>query len=155
MQTKEYRQQYYLANQDRLKEYAEEYRRTHKKQIARTISQWKQKNQRRYTMRERERQLSIKLDVLSHYGPHGVLQCTWPGCEVTDIDMLSLDHVNNDGAEHRRNLFGKKQGNSGGLYGWVRSHEYPPEFQTLCMNHQWKKENLRRRKEYEDRYAKF
>jgi len=51
---------------------------------------------------------SLKLEVLSHYG-HGKLQCAWPGCNVVDVDMLSLDHINNDGGKERkldRNMLG-------------------------------------------------
>jgi hypothetical protein len=77
----------------------------------------------------------VKVDVLTHYGPNGVLKCSWGGCEVSDIDMLSLDHINNDGAEHRRT---NKAGV--GTYKWIRRNDYPQGFQTLCFNHQWKKQ---------------
>jgi hypothetical protein len=79
----------------------------------------------------------LKVEVLKHYGHLGILQCVWEGCEVDDPDMLTLDHKNNDGAEHRRTM-------KGSLYQWVKSHGYPEGFQTLCANHQLKKELLRR-----------
>lgn len=86
--------------------------------------------------------LSVKKEVLTHYGKNGGLQCCWTGCDVTDIDMLSLDHMEDDGAEHR-----KRMGNQGGIRMYVRLRQegYPLGFQTLCMNHQTKKEMLRRR----------
>lgn len=85
-----------------------------------------------------------KLDVLSHYGPNGKLQCCWPDCAVTDVDMLSLDHIKNDGAAHRREHGGR--GHYGGymLYRDLQRDGYPEGFQTLCHNHQWKKELMRR-----------
>ena len=46
--------------------------------------------------------------------------------------MLSLDHVNNDGHAHREEVGSK-------MYSWVKSHGFPEGFQTLCMNHQFKK----------------
>lgn len=82
---------------------------------------------------------SIKLEVLSHYSPNGVLGCSWETCKVCDIDMLTLDHVNNDGAALR-----KVHGAGGATYYYVKQHGYPEGYQTLCWNHQWKKEILHR-----------
>ena len=86
---------------------------------------------------------ALKLKVLSHYGPHGTLGCCGEGCTVDDVDMLSLDHVNNDGAEHRRVVGKNKTGEK--MYRLVKSEGFPTGFQTLCMNHQTKKklENAR------------
>jgi hypothetical protein len=85
----------------------------------------------------------VKVDVLAHYGPQGVLRCCWPGCSIDDVDMLSLDHINNDGAAHRR-----KTNTSGThFYRQLRAAKFPSGFQTLCHNHQWKKELMRRRGE--------
>jgi hypothetical protein len=84
----------------------------------------------------------IKLECLTHYGPEGILQCSALGCEVNDLDMLTLDHINNDGAEDRnngRNCTGVR------LYWMLKQEEYPIGFSTLCCNHQSKKEMLRRR----------
>ena len=80
----------------------------------------------------------MKLLVLTHYGPSGVLKCVCEGCEVTDIDMLTLDHKNDDGFKH------KKPGNKnrmGGdkLYFWAKQNGFPDNLQTMCANHQLKK----------------
>ena len=83
-----------------------------------------------------------KVEVLTHYGPEHKLQCCWKECTVADIDMLSLDHVNNDGAEDRRNSAG---GSGDALYRKVEREGFPTGFQTLCFNHQMKKERLLRR----------
>lgn len=84
--------------------------------------------------RERER---LKFEVLSHYSPNGVLGCCWEGCIVTDIDMLSLDHINDDGNTHL-DKYGKRMGGTF-LYRWAKANGYPDFLQTLCMNHQQKK----------------
>ena len=85
----------------------------------------------------------VKIEVLSHYGPEGKLQCAWPECSVNDIDMLSLDHVQNDGAADRKSEDRGGGGNT--TYRRVRKAGFPGGFQTLCHNHQWKKELIRRR----------
>jgi hypothetical protein len=72
----------------------------------------------------------LKLEVLTHYSPHGNLRCSWRGCNITDIDMLSLDHVHDDGFKHL-NKHGKRYG-SGSMYTEVRIKGFPDGFQTLC-----------------------
>jgi hypothetical protein len=85
-----------------------------------------------------------KLRVLTHYGKSRKLLCCWRGCKVCDPDMLSLDHINNDGAEDRKSGF---EGCGAGLYRKVEREGYPEGFQTLCHNHQWKKELMKRRED--------
>jgi hypothetical protein len=86
------------------------------------------------------RNQALKVEVLTHYGHEGKLQCCWAGCDVTDVDMLSLDHVKDDGAQHRKHIGATR------AYQWAKSHGFPlGVFQTLCQNHQWKKELTRRR----------
>ena len=79
-----------------------------------------------------------KIRVLTHYGKNGKLCCCCLGCSVCDPDMLTLDHINNDGAKDRK-------ANGTGTYIQIEKRRYPKGFQTLCCNHQWKKEVLRRR----------
>jgi len=98
------------------------------------------KNRTKKLKQLRDSHLRLKTEVLTHYGPNGVLQCCWEGCNVSDVDVLSLDHVNNNGAEER-----KTTGNGVGVYRKVKKNKFPVEYQTLCMNHQWKKEITRLR----------
>jgi hypothetical protein len=80
----------------------------------------------------------LKREVLTHYSPKKRLRCSWRGCSINDLDMLSLDHVNNDGYKHIRP--GRTSRVSGReLYRWTKDNNYPDTFQTLCWNHQWKK----------------
>lgn len=66
----------------------------------------------------------IKLEVLIHYsGNPPKCEC----CGETIIDFLTMDHINNDGAEHR-----KKVGN--GLYSWLKKNNYPEGYRVLCFN---------------------
>ncbi len=83
--------------------------------------------------------MKIKISVLSHYGKNKKLQCRWKYCNIVDVDCLSIDHIFNDGNLNRK-LAGMK------LYRHLKKNQYPSGFQTLCHNHQWKKELKRRRK---------
>jgi hypothetical protein len=84
--------------------------------------------------RDRERHAQRKITVLTRYGPSGKMQCSWPGCEIVDPDMLSLDHVNNNGYKER-----KKFGPGARVYLRLTKLDFPLGYQTLCMNHQFKK----------------
>lgn len=90
----------------------------------------------------RNKREDTKKLVLSHYGKEGTSKCCWDGCEIDDVDMLSIDHVHDNGKEHR------KTGCGGGceLYRRLIRDGYPDGYQTLCLNHQMKKEILRKRK---------
>lgn len=59
--------------------------------------------------------------VFAHYGT----RCACCGT----AERLTIDHVNGDGAEHRRAL-----GAGGGtkIYTWLVVTGFPPGFQTLC-----------------------
>lgn len=66
---------------------------------------------------------SIKNEVYGHYGGYKC-QC----CGETQEKFLTVDHVNNDGAKHRKNCRGS------GIYRWIKKHNYPDNFQVLCYN---------------------
>jgi hypothetical protein len=56
---------------------------------------------------------------------------------------LTIDHINNDGwAERKKHRTGKT---GGAVYHRLRHKKFPTGYQTLCMNHQLKKEILRKR----------
>jgi hypothetical protein len=73
----------------------------------------------------------LRLEVFNHYCD-GTVRCQCPGCPVTYIGFLEMDHVNGDGAAHRKaNNLG-----TGGARLWreLRRQGYPEGFQVLCSN---------------------
>jgi len=86
--------------------------------------------------------LRQKAQVLTHYGPKGQMRCSWAGCTVTDPDMLVIDHIQDNGADEKRQKIGRK-GHE--LYRRLIREGYPEGYQTLCCNHNHKKEILRSR----------
>lgn len=70
-----------------------------------------------------------RLKALEHYGP----DCAFCG-ESLEI-FLTIDHINNDGASHRRSVRAKGKNQSGiNIGAWLRKNGYPPGFQVLCVN---------------------
>lgn len=56
-------------------------------------------------------------------------------CGETNVAFLSVDHISNDGAEHRREV-----GQGHRFYLWLRKNHFPQEgFQLLCANCNWRK----------------
>ena len=89
----------------------------------------------KYPVRRREqhnlRNKKTKLEVFTHYGGNPP-KCSQ--CGITDIRVLTIDHINNDGAKHRREI-GSYAGTS--FYLWLRVHNYPEGYQVLCWNCNW------------------
>ena len=102
---------------------------------------WRSKNRPQYRAYANASNKRLKVRVLSRYGKNGKPLCAWRGCFVSDLDCLTLDHIHDDGKKHR------DKGFKGGINGYreLERAGYPAGFQTLCANHQLKKENLRRR----------
>jgi hypothetical protein len=82
---------------------------------------------------------SIKIECLEQYGG-----CCCP-CGEIDIDVLTLDHVSDDGAYHRRQLFGNQRLGGNNFYHTLRKSEFPndPPLQVLCMNCNIRKRNAK------------
>jgi hypothetical protein len=73
-----------------------------------------------------KRNKTMRDQVFNHYGGYKCVCCG----ETTQM-LLTLDHKNNDGAEHRRQLGGSRTLK---LYRWIIDNNYPPMFQILCWN---------------------
>ena len=81
--------------------------------------------------RNHELEQRVKLEVFLHYSGM-VLACI--RCGYSDIRALSIDHINGDGAQQRREL-----GGGIGIYRWLQRNDYPAGYQVLCMNCQYLK----------------
>jgi 5-methylcytosine-specific restriction endonuclease McrA len=74
----------------------------------------------------KKRRRALKLKVIEKYGGKCVL------CRESRPIFLTLDHVNNDGAQHRQELGGKCIGSY--IYTWAAKNGYPDRLQLLCYN---------------------
>ncbi len=102
------------------------YRKHREKRIAEAVERKRQdpaSDSRNYRQRLRQ-------EVLTAYAVDGVIACRC--CGEDEEKFLAIDHVNNDGSEHRKTL---KNGASGNVfYKWLRDSGWPPGFQVLCHN---------------------
>jgi hypothetical protein len=88
--------------------------------------------------------IKIKKEVLSYYGG-GEAKCII--CGFDNIDALCIDHINNNGAEERKNIYGNNSRAGATFYNKLKVKKFPPGYQTLCANHNMIKELKRKRKE--------
>lgn len=65
--------------------------------------------------------------ALDYYGR----KCNY--CNQSIEIFLTIDHIENNGAEHRKQINGKRAAGST-TYAWLRRNNYPNGFQTLCYN---------------------
>jgi hypothetical protein len=73
------------------------------------------------------RNVSIKLDAFNAYGG---AKCACCGFDL--FDGLTIDHINGDGAAHRKAFGGGRRGAGTITYLWLKRNGYPPGFQVLC-----------------------
>lgn len=78
----------------------------------------------------------VKDEAFERYGGY-VCAC----CGETEKSFLTLDHINDDGAEFRKGITKGRKNTGGGqvTYRWLRRHGYPDGLQVLCHNCQWGK----------------
>lgn len=80
-----------------------------------------------------------RLAIIKHY-TDGKMCCMRCGCD--DLRVLDIDHVNNNGAEHRKSV------GYTNIVWWIMKNNFPPGFQILCKNCNWIKEIERRDQEF-------
>ena len=61
--------------------------------------------------------------VFDHYGNSCVC------CGETEPRFLTIDHMNNDGAQHRKDV-----GMGSVLFRWLVNNSFPKDFRILCFN---------------------
>lgn len=102
---------------------------------AKRMREWRLANLERHKESQRRNDKRIKDTVYNAYGGY---KCAC--CGETEPMFLTVDHVNNDGAQHRRDVNnGIKRGGGKKIYSWIIANNFPPDFQILCMQCNWGK----------------
>lgn len=84
---------------------------------------WRLRNPERSKAYTKAYRQGLKAEILQAYG--GKCQC----CGEAHAEFLSIDHVNNDGASHRRQV-----GVGVSFWVWLKRNGYPRSCQILCFN---------------------
>lgn len=116
---KEYSRLYRDRNRDALIQKSRDYHQSHADQI--------NAHKRKYFY-------ALKIEVIRAYGGC----CYMSGkdgisCGNNRLDMLTIDHVNQDAAHRRKH--DPDHPDRENVYSWLRTQRYPPGFRVACMNH--------------------
>lgn len=91
---------------------------------------WRDKYLDDYMRAKRQKNRDL---VFAHYGE----SCAC--CGEAERMFLSIDHIANDGAVHRRSLKGQIGKGGSSFFDWLVRTSFPDGFQTLCRNCNWGK----------------
>lgn len=111
---------------DRIRAYRRKYHEENRDSIIQKTNDWVRQNPDKRRKNALAHYYRLQDDAIMAYGGY---VCVW--CGIDEPLVLTLDHVENNGAAQRREL-----GFKGGarLYKWLRENGYPQGFQVLCMN---------------------
>jgi hypothetical protein len=83
-------------------------------------------NKEKIREQQKKYELNNKKIIIEQYG--GKCIC----CGESHLEFLTIDHINNDGANERKIT---KQGTGGKLYRWLIKNNFPKDnYQLLCYN---------------------
>jgi transcription elongation factor Elf1 len=120
----------------------QKYQRTHHKDYLRSQRKYAESHREQKRKQTKEWAVKVKIEVLVHYSGTNPPQCANPFGEhkepYTTIEALTIEHPNQDGAEDRERIFGRRRAVGGiHFYLWLRDHNYPEGYEVLCFNCQW------------------
>lgn len=113
------------------KEYSKMYRKKNKEKLLKLNRDWCSKNREHVREENRKERERLKMEVLGRYSSNKIC-CAYCGFE--DTRALQIDHIDNNGAEERREKLGNRTCAGTTFYRWIRRQNYPCGYQVLCAN---------------------
>lgn len=87
-------------------------------------TQYRLTHKEHYKTYHRIRDREHKIKCINHYS-NSSMKCAC--CGESNINFLTIEHINNNGAEHRRQI-------NHNLYHWLIKNNFPYGFSVLCWN---------------------
>jgi hypothetical protein len=111
-----------LEHREYLNKWHREWRKKNHERLRQIEKRRYEKHKIKRCMQQRKRHAERRLKILEHYGRRCIC------CGETQIEFLSIDHVNGGGYKERkdRGIFG--------LYQYIIKNNYPDRFRILCHN---------------------
>lgn len=124
--------------------YAQRYKEKNRELYARLNREWIDRNRERYNQAKSEYRFKLKREAIRHYSG-GTMCCA--ECGFSGFDALCLDHIEHNGAAHRKELGCGGRGMSAGttMYERLKALGWLPGLQVLCANCNTIKEITRKR----------
>jgi len=126
-----YAKNYQKRNPEKALEAQRKWRSKNRDHVNELHKKWADKNRLVY---EANRRQKVREAVFNAYGG---FRCAC--CDESEPMFLTIDHVNNDGAEHRKKLKSKIGKSGTAFFDWLKRNNFPSGFQVLCRNCNWGK----------------
>jgi hypothetical protein len=110
-------------NPDKQREGQRAWKQRNREHVRAYQREWKANNPENVKAQSAAAWQKLRREVIEAYG--GLCRC----CGVSDLPFLTIDHVNVDGAAHR-----KLVGAGAPMYYDIRRRGFPAGFQVLCHN---------------------
>jgi ATP-dependent helicase YprA (DUF1998 family) len=120
-----YHFEWYHKNKKKINEYQKKYYQKNKEKLSAKTQLDYANNREKYNAANKVRAQKRRLIVLTHYS-NNQLKCTC--CGEEQYEFLCIDHINNGGNKHRKEVKTKT------IYQWLITNNYPSGFQVLCHN---------------------
>jgi hypothetical protein len=109
-------------------EYSREWYQKNKESIREKQREYEAKNKEKIRRRSKDRYSRRRMEMIEAYG--GACVC----CGEATPEFLTIDHIYNDGQEHRLSLGNRTYAGAVTSH-WLRKNNYPKDrFQLLCYN---------------------
>lgn len=146
---KDYEQEHRAKNPEMARKRAAAYRKRHPRKTRNSHYAWCEKNPEKWAainqrhrnktralraVWEAERRAKIRQEVFMAYGGF-ICVC----CGEDEPLFMTIDHIDNNGANHRRALKTRIGKGGASFFDWLRREKFPPGFQVLCRNCNWGK----------------
>lgn len=136
-----------MATKEKNREYQARYKSKPgmKEKYAQLNKDWISKNREQYNKAKSHYRFKLKLAAIGYY-TNGSFSCAHCGYSA-DLDALCLDHIDNDGAQHRKELGCGGRGSPSGttIYERLKANGWMDGLQVLCFNCNTIKELQRKR----------
>lgn len=99
------------------------------------VKAWQKANPDKVRETRRKTQWKIKNDTLKVYSvPNrdGTVTPHCACCGEKEVKFLCIDHVENNGASHRKSI--ACHTGAGSFYYWLKRNKWPSGYQVLCTN---------------------
>jgi hypothetical protein len=126
-QEAEHHRTYYVTHKKEIAEQHRQYKEEHKEMYRLLSAEYRRTHREEVLASQKRCKDRLKNEVMTHYG-NGKAACV--RCGYDNIGALDIDHINGDGAEHRK----REDVKTRSFYAWLKQNNFPEGFQTLCSN---------------------